>query len=237
MIFSNLLLRIGDGLIHEKDLGRYVKTVDELINKIYPDVHNLQGKDYKWMCDRAIVSPRNTSVDEINYEILKRVPGEEVFYKSLDTVVNIEDAVHYPIEFLNSLNPPGLPSHILKLKVDIPIILMRNLNPPNLCNGTRLQIKTLRSNIIETIILTGPAAGQLAHIPRIPMIPTDLPFQFKRLQFPVKNSFAITINKSQGQTYKYVGIDLRKHCFSHGQLYVTLSRSGNADNQHILIPT
>jgi ATP-dependent DNA helicase PIF1 len=51
------------------------------------------------------------------------------------------------------------------------------------------------------------------------MIPSDLPFSFKRLQFPVKVSFAITINKAQGQTFKYVGIDLRTECFSHGQLY------------------
>ncbi|KAJ8883147.1 hypothetical protein PR048_014987 [Dryococelus australis] len=41
-------------------------------------------------------------------------------------------------------------------------------------------------NIIEAIVLSGPAVGQLAHIPRIPMIPTDLLIRFKRLQFPVK---------------------------------------------------
>lgn len=76
----------------------------------------MQGKDYKWMCERAIVSPRNTSVDEINYEILKKVPGEEVFYKSLDTVVNIEDAVHYPIEFLNSIISSGTPIPHFKIK-------------------------------------------------------------------------------------------------------------------------
>lgn len=68
------------------------------------------------------------------------------------------------------------------------------------------------------------------------MFPTDYPFAFKRLQFPVKISFAMTINKAQGQTFKYVGLHLEKDCFSHGQLYVGLSRSGNADNQFICIP-
>lgn len=76
--------------------------------------------------------------------------------------------------------------------------------------GRRFQFKVLKNNLIETVILTGPAAGQMEHIACIPMIPTNLAFPFKGLQFPVRLSFATTINKSQGQTYKYVGIDLRQ---------------------------
>lgn len=75
-------------------------------------------------------------------------------------------------------------------------MLLRNLSPPSMCNGTRLFIKELRDNVIVATIITGPAAGQLAHIPRIPMILTDLTISFKRLQFPVKISFALAINKS-----------------------------------------
>jgi ATP-dependent DNA helicase PIF1 len=85
----------------------------------------------------------------------------------------------------------------------------------------------LRNNIIEAVNLTGPAKGEIPFIPRIPMIPSDLPFSFKWLQFPVKVSFAITINKAQDQTFKYVGVDLRTECFSHGQLYVAFSRTGD----------
>ncbi|EFN60707.1 Uncharacterized ATP-dependent helicase YHR031C, partial [Camponotus floridanus] len=48
------------------------------------------------------------------------------------------------------------------------------------------------------------------------------PFIFKRRQFPIK--LAMTINKSQGQTFDKVGIDLRKDVFNHGQLYVVFSR-------------
>lgn len=166
---------------------------------------------------------------------MEKVPGDFKCYKSVDTVCNIEDTVHDPQEFLNSLNPAGLPPHELKLKGGISIMLLRNLSPPNMCNGTRLLIKELRDNVIVATIITGPAAGQLAHIPRIPMIPTDLPISFKRLQFPVKISFALTINKSQGQTFSIVGIDLRKECFSHGRLYVALFRVGSPENQYVLL--
>ena len=80
-------------------------------------------------------------------------------------------------------------------------MLLRNLDAPKLCNGTKLVVKKLMLHVIEATILTeGPSAGKDVFIPRIPMIPTDLPFKFKRLQFPLRPCFAMTINKSQGKT-------------------------------------
>lgn len=115
-------------------------------------------------------------------------------------------------------------------------MLMRNLDAPRLCNGTRLRITQLGQNIIGATILTGVGKGESVIIPLIPIIPTDLPFQFNRLQFPVKLSFAITIDKAQGQTLQVAGVHLGKPCFSHGQLYVACSRVSNAQNLHILAP-
>jgi len=74
-------------------------------------------------------------------------------------------------------------------------MLLRNLNPSRLYNGTRLQVTALRNNVIEAIILTGPATGELAFNTIIPLIPSDLTIEFKRVQFPVRVSFAVTINK------------------------------------------
>ena len=71
--------------------------------------------------------------------------------------------------------------------------MLRNINQPNLCNGTRLSVKNVMTNIIEAKILTGPLKGEAVLISRIPMIPTDTSFQFKRLQFPIRLAFAITI--------------------------------------------
>ncbi len=73
-------------------------------------------------------------------------------------------------------------------------------------------------------------------LPRISMIPSDYHFQFKRLQFPVKVCFAMTINKAQGQSLKVAGVDLRNDCFSHGQLYVACSRVSSPDSLVILQP-
>lgn len=143
-----------------------------------------------------------------------------VSYKSVDTVINQNEVVNYSIEFLNSIDLPGIPPHNLQLKVGSPIIMLRNISQPKLCNGTRLVVKILMTNLIEATILSGKFKNEDV------LIPQDLPFDFKRLQFPIRLAFAITINKSQGQTLEICGINLEYSIFSHGQLYVACSRVG-----------
>ena len=82
-------------------------------------------------------------------------------------------------------------------------------------------------NVIEAIILNGNFRGENILLPRIPIIPTHVPIQFKRLQFPIRLACAMTINKSQGQTMSAWGLDFSTSCFSHGQIYAACSRVGN----------
>ena len=118
-------------------------------------------------------------------------------------------------------------------------MLLRNIGPPGgLCNGTRLICKSLRQNIIEAVISCGEFAGKEVFLHRICFksdSDPDCPIPFERMQFPVRLCFAMTINKAQGQTLDYVGIYLREPVFSHGQLYVALSRAKNSNSVKILI--
>lgn len=141
-----------------------------------------------------------------------------------------------PIEFINSLNPNGLPPYRLILKIGAIVVLLRNLDE-NLYNGTRLQIVKLMKYCIYVKIITGKKIGTIVCIPRMQFTPTneELPFTMVRRQFPLKLGFAMTINKAQGQSFDKVGIVLSSPVFGHGQLYVALSRERNKEFIKLLI--
>jgi len=118
------------------------------------------------------------------------------------------DSRNFPIEFMNTPTPSGMPPHALKLKVNTIIILLRNLETKRgLCNGTRLLVRELKRNVIIAEILTGSGKGNVELILRIILDSTrssDIPFQLRRRQFPVKPAFTMTINKAQGQGTWYL---------------------------------
>lgn len=241
--FAKDLLDIGDGRVPVEPVsghiilpcGNMVASIEELKQKVYPNIRD-NFRNLRWLYERAILAPRNDTVHDINAQILKQLPGVERCYKSIDTIIDETEVVNYPTEFLNSLQPSGMPSHYLTLKVGAPIILLRNLEPPRLCNGTRLVVKQLLRNVIQATIMSGFASGEDVFIPRIPLISSDNPIPFKRLQFPVKLCFAMSINKAQGQSLQVVGINLEVPCFSHGQLYVACSRVGKESGLFVYAP-
>ena len=102
-------------------------------------------------------------------------------YKSIDNLANQEDNINYSTEFLNSLQPCGCPPH--NLKQGASIILLRNIEPPRLCNGTRFVIKNMYANVIEVIIITGTFKGQEVFITKITMTTSNYQFEFRRLNF------------------------------------------------------
>ncbi|XP_008485961.1 uncharacterized protein LOC103522643 [Diaphorina citri] len=243
--FSNLLMSIGNGTLENTNgvitipssLGTIVNSQEELIARVYEGIHDLPNLQSLWLCDRAILTPTNECASEINTKILALFVSEERTYLSINTALSQDDAVHYPAEFLDSVTASGLPAHAITVKVGAPILLLRNLNAPKLCNGTRLRVRALHRNVIEAEILTGCGIGESVFIPRIPMIATNYPFEFKRVQFPISICFAMTINKSQGQTLACAGLELsRSDCFSHGQLYVACSRVKTSNSLFIHAP-
>jgi len=190
------------------------------------------------MAKRAILTPKNEDVEKLNDIIMDLFPGEERNLLSFDEVEG--DAYHlYQHEYLHTISPRGLPPHNLKVKKGSPLMLLRNIDPKSgLCNGTRFLCRGFYMNMLDVEIFTGHHARKRVFLPRIKYKTTEsacLPFVLFRKQFPMRLSFAITINKSQGQTIPTVGIYLPRHVFSHGQLYVALSRDVSQTSIKILI--
>jgi ATP-dependent exoDNAse (exonuclease V) alpha subunit len=112
----------------------------------------------------------------------------------------------------------------LELKLGAPLMIYRNLDPKaGICNGTRVILTKIRSRVLEVRVL---GTNKTVFLPRIKfkVSESEVGFEFTRLQFPVQLAFSMTINKSQGQSVKKVGLDLRTPVFTHGQLYVALSQ-------------
>lgn len=131
-----------------------------------------------------------------------------------------------------------MPPHQLKLKAHLPVILLRNIDfGQSLCNGSRLVVKRFYKYLIEAEIAFGDNKGQTVYLTKMPLEPTDiaLPFSIRRVQFPIKPAFAFTINRAQGQTLDKVLLWLPTPVFSHGQLYVALSRVRNPSDIKIAL--
>ncbi len=91
-----------------------VSSEEELISNVYPQLtEDNEGGSY--LTKRAILAPLNADCDKIDALLLQQFPGEPTFCYSVDTVDD-EEATHYPLEVLHSLNPNGLPSHELVVK-------------------------------------------------------------------------------------------------------------------------
>ena len=203
--------------------------------KVFPDLET-NIKDKGWLEGRAILAPTNSEVDSLNMVIQDMLSEKGIVLQSADSLENPEDCFRFNTEYLNTLKPNGFPQHILKVKPGMPLMILRNINPrEGLCNGTRvvfekcIENKLLQCRVVET--------SRVVLIPRITFIPkmNEYPFEWQRRQFPVRTAFAMTINKSQGQTLRQAGVWLRGDVFTHGQLYFSCSRVSSPESLHFAL--
>ncbi|POS82038.1 hypothetical protein EPUL_005234, partial [Erysiphe pulchra] len=146
----------------------------------------------------------------------------------------------YTPEYLRQITGQGLATGILKLQVGMLVMLIRNyFSKLGFCNGSRLIVTHLLNRAIKgRIISQDPRFGGKEYIISRASITSgeDVPFTMVRKQLPLRPCFSMTINKSQGQTLKRVGVDLSIPTFTHGQLHVTLSRVTDVRNMIVLLP-
>ncbi|GKE63986.1 ATP-dependent DNA helicase PIF1-like protein [Tanacetum coccineum] len=119
--------------------------IEKIVSETYPKFTKRQTDDL-YLKERGILTPRNDDADAINEYMFKKLGGESVTYNSMDKICKgstdtLDQHNLYPVEFLNSLNFQGMPPHALYLKKELPIMLIRNVDPSKeLCNGTRIII-------------------------------------------------------------------------------------------------
>ena len=219
-----------------------VSTTAQLCEAIFPYAQLADAsRDPDFFARRAILAIRNDQLPPVNGMLMEHLPGDSQTFYSVDSASTEEGdpAEEATAEYLRTVDLPGIAPPVLELKVGAPVMLMRNLNPRvGLCNGTRLVITRLGRRVVEARILMGDYKGSLHCIPRMPLssLAGDLPWIVTRHQFPLRPCFAMTVNKSQGQTLGIVGVNLEVSPFAHGQLNVALSRGTEARSITVLLP-
>ena len=187
---------LGEGeLLIPEEMKTETANLSDLVGTIFPDIAT-RFNDASWVGKRAIMSPSNKEVEEVNSAVLQRLPGEEVVLKSIDTTE--EGGADYPPEFLNSCELSGMPPHRLALKPGCMVVLLRNFNQRGgHCNGTKYVVVNIKPHVLELRSVDTYNRGATILLPRIVSISKtkSLPFTLRRKQFPVKLAYGITANK------------------------------------------
>ena len=242
--FKEWCMLVGNGLAPKLpntsliSIPHQVICQNDLIDSVYGEgqltLERLQNTN------RAILCPTNEDSLEINELILDRLEGRLCDpYFSVDRIQPSNDNVTLPLEHAHQQTPNGFPPHELNLKIGAIVMLIKNWNIPlGLCNGTRMRVVECHRHYIRCAILSGPRKDQEFSFSKIRFIPGERDnHRIERYQFPFRLAFAMTINKSQGQTFDKIGVLLRTPVFAHGQLYVAISRVRNFEGLTFMVHT
>jgi ATP-dependent DNA helicase PIF1 len=256
--YANMIVKIAvaesceDACITHRDIDRkslthvwmpnirFLTEQDDVIQFLYPE-----GFNYQSMQTATILCATNDRVDHWNSIIQKlNKTADSIDLFSADEFCEVDDKHKHLKDMisdyvLQAYTKHGVPPHKLTFKIGDICMLMRTLSRRDkLCNNSRVVIKHISIYRIRVQLLQ-PGTPVYFDIPRIRFIFTlkfGRGFKMMRTQFPLRLAYSMTINKSQGQTTKRTVLDTFDQPFTHGQLYVAMSRVFQSSNMCIYCP-
>ena len=141
-------------------------VVDAVFDKFEDNIGNSE-----YFKSRVVLAVTNQIVNEVNDEMVERMPGDLHTFHSIDTVENVDKATMFPTEYLNALSLSGMSEHEIKLKENTVVILLRNMDiKGGHCNGTRYLVKHIgKYRLVLRKLDTNDDDKNVLILPRIPL--------------------------------------------------------------------
>jgi hypothetical protein len=225
------------GQVQEQFGVRLTQSIDEalhfLCEGIMPENH--------FPLDRLWIAPTNRLAKEINERIQA---WRSASARNLGTLRSLTRLINpfrsnpgldegHQIDFIETIETPDLPPHVLHFYEGDACTLLRNISTVSgLVKGRRCWV--IDAN--ERIVVIQFENGEQLTLSRIPIEKMSNGIKFERWQIPLRLIYAGTVHRSQGMTLYRAVIDLRRSFWEHGQLYVALSRVKRPENLCILLP-
>ena len=220
--YTAFLEEVGNGrmeIITPPPEGR-VSSYTELIDAVYGTT---------WESTHQILALTLETCAAVNDLCFDKLPGDLTSMPASDSYIDCRDPDDFPLDYIESLDMKGAPPWLLKFKIGAKYMCIRNLDlKRGIVNGTLLKLLSIGRHTAQFQILTGKASGSVDIFTRAVFTITPeasgLPFTVIRTQFPIIPAYCLSVHKAQGQSLQCVGLIFESDPFTHGQLYVALSR-------------
>ena len=225
--YAAFLEEVGAGRIDfiEAPPGCRVDTYQQLIDAVYGD---------SWDNAHQILALTLETCAIVNDLCFDKLPGPMTSVPASDSYVDCRDPDDFPQDYVESLDMKGAPPWMLKFKVGAKYMCIRNLDlARGIVNGTMLRLLSFGRHTAQFEILTGKSSGSVDVFTKAAFTITPeasgLPFTIIRKQYPIIPAYCLSVHKAQGQSLQRVGLIFESDPFTHGQLYVALSRVSGWD--------
>lgn len=220
--YTTFLEEVGNGRIEfvEVPAECRVTSYADLIDAVYGDT---------WESSHQILALTLETCAAVNGMCFEKLPGVLTCVPASDKYIDCKDPDDFPHDYVESLDMRGAPPWMLKMKVGAKYMCIRNLDlKRGIVNGTMLRLLSIGRHTAQFEILTGKASGCIDIFTKAAFTITPeasgLPFTIIRKQYPIIPAYCLSVHKAQGQTLNRVGLIFESDPFTHGQLYVALSR-------------
>ncbi len=225
--YAAFLEDVGNGRVDfvESPAACRVFSYSEMIEAVY---------GVMWDSAHQILALTLETCSEVNNLCLAKLSGMLKQVPASDRYIDCRDPDDFPHDFIETLDMKGAPPWMLNFKIGAKYMCIKNLDVNRgIVNGTMLRLLNIRQHTVQFEILTGKSKGSIDIFTKAVFTITPeasgLPFTIMRKQYPVIPAYCLSVHKAQGQTLQCVGLIFESDPFTHGQLYVALSRVAGWD--------